>query len=413
MIVNQRIYNSETFDRLAGGFSQMMDEILVVEDDYNDDEIRMLIRDRIHNKETNKIRLINVVDSNTMEIAKIRQDLNIPGMNPEEISKFSDKAVFKKTLIENSFDGIPKSHVKTLAEIEEDLEKFIKDTEKRIPYPIFTKPAVSSGSEGCFRNDNRRDFRRSIDYYCSKKLEFLCEELLEGIHGFVECLIVDNQIVWLYTTKCVKDFYNSMIVNCEPYAYIVVPEEDEFYSEVLDYARRLYKALYPVPDGYYCSEFWKKNDKIYVQEVNPRQSGGNTTSEVFRQFGICGLSTRIDLLCGFPIRVPRCKGISNNSSSKGKQLYMATLIYPIFELLDKKVKRNYNFPKTKNQCQYEIEYITKDKELFTLEDDYHTDGDYAYCYLYGKIYEELMQDLLEWYTFRPLVEMNETKEMIL
>ncbi|MFH0800406.1 MAG: D-alanine--D-alanine ligase family protein [Pseudomonadota bacterium] len=155
-------------------------------------------------------------------------------------------------------------------EFAEDQEKIIEETEKKISYPCFVKPANSGSSVGISKAHDRRELVSSIKDALRYDRRVLVEKGIENAHE-VEVSILGNDSP---KASCVgeiipsNEFYDYDAKYVDGKSRTEIPAElpEKLSSEIQRMAMRAYRAL--DCSGMARVDFLVKGDAIYYNELN-------------------------------------------------------------------------------------------------------------------------------------------------
>jgi ATP-grasp domain len=134
-------------------------------------------------------RLIGVLEHLQVQLAQVRDQLGIPGMDAATARNFRDKAQMKSVL---RAAGVPCARHR-LAESAAAAASFAAEA----GYPLVVKPPAGAGAKSTFRLDDPGDLRVWLDAAPpAPGRPALLEEFLTGDEGSYDSAMTDGQIVW-------------------------------------------------------------------------------------------------------------------------------------------------------------------------------------------------------------------------
>jgi D-alanine-D-alanine ligase len=134
--------------------------------------------------------------------------LNIPCVGADVLGSAigMDKLITKELLMK---EGIPVANY-FLIESSENLDKTIRNIEKKFDYPVFVKPASSGSSVGVYKANNRDALIDSVKKALRFDRRILIEEAIQGRE--IECAILGN-------TELIASVPGEIIPRHEFYSY--------------------------------------------------------------------------------------------------------------------------------------------------------------------------------------------------
>lgn len=205
----------------------------------------------------------------------INSKLNFDGVKYEDIHKFRDKVIMKKSL--------SKAIKKPLLYNIEDIKQ------NNVKYPVIVKPRCFASSWGVKKINSKEDL---LSYLSNKKFDYNrksnynlddveVEEYIEAPICHIDGLIFNGEIIF-----CVVSEY---IGTCFDYSkgkpLCSVKGTDEQQVKGLAFANEINKNL-KLPNGaFHLEAFWKNNDFIFL-EIAIRFGGAEVIPTIEKAYGI-------------------------------------------------------------------------------------------------------------------------------
>ena len=134
-------------------------------------------------------RLIGVLEHLQVQLAQVREELGIPGMDTATARNFRDKAQMKSVL---QAAGVPCARHR-LADSAGAAASFADE----VGYPLVVKPPAGAGAKSTFRLDDAGDLKAWLDAAPpAPGRPALLEEFLTGDEGSYDSVMTDGRIVW-------------------------------------------------------------------------------------------------------------------------------------------------------------------------------------------------------------------------
>ena len=134
-------------------------------------------------------RLIGVLEHLQVQLAQVREELGIPGMDTATARNFRDKAQMKSVL---QAAGVPCARHR-LADSAAAAASFADE----VGYPLVVKPPAGAGAKSTFRLDDAGDLKAWLDAAPpAPGRPALLEEFLTGDEGSYDSVMTDGRIVW-------------------------------------------------------------------------------------------------------------------------------------------------------------------------------------------------------------------------
>ncbi len=203
--------------------------------------------------------------------AKLRQDFNIDGAKPNDVSCFTSKSKMKEYY---KLAGVPVARYKFCTDLKSDLE-FIES----VGYPVIVKPDVGVGASKTYRISSAKDLE--LFYANGFDVPYIIEEYIEGnivsldgvCNSTGEIVFCDNEIF----PPSIMDIVNE---NLEVSYYV----NKNVPKDIKEIGQKVLKA-FNIRKRFFHLEFFRltkekkglgKINDIVALEVNMRPPGGYT-----------------------------------------------------------------------------------------------------------------------------------------
>jgi hypothetical protein len=217
-------------------------------------------------------RLLAVLEQLQVPLARVREHLGIPGMDPVTAGNFRDKDRMKTVL---RAAGVPCARHQ-LARSASDAYEFAE----RAGFPLVVKPPAGAGAKSTFRLDDAGDLRAWLDTVPpTPDRPAQIEEFLTGDEGSYDSVMVDGQVIW----DSVSDYLPTPLeVLRHPWMQWVVRLPRDIsgpgYAGIRQVAPQALKAL-GLTTGLTHMEWFRRPDgSVAVSEVGARPPGAQITS---------------------------------------------------------------------------------------------------------------------------------------
>lgn len=211
-------------------------------------------------------------DPGALTAAYVGEKMGLVSGSIKAVTILSDKALFRKFLVDNGFNSPWYYKAGTINEL---IKKY--DGEKAV-----LKPVDSSGSKGVFIINNKLDlkknFKKAKEYSKTKKviLEKFIEKKGVQIHG--EGFVLDGKVVFIY----LGDQYFDQNYGIIPYSTIVPTiEHEDINNDVQSLIQKVVLKLGYKTGGLNIEVIRDKNDNLYLLELGAR-NGGNFMPELMK-----------------------------------------------------------------------------------------------------------------------------------
>jgi hypothetical protein len=128
------------------------------------------------------------VEAHIMPVARVREEVGIPGTSVRTAWLCRDKPAMKEALREA---GVP-----TAASTGADSAEEVRDFVRRVGFPVILKPRSAAGAAGTFRAGDAAELERVIaETQVDRGSPVAVEEYIEGHEGFYDTLSVNGRVV--------------------------------------------------------------------------------------------------------------------------------------------------------------------------------------------------------------------------
>ena len=226
--------------------------------------------------------------------AYVSEKLRLPGNSYESVKILGEKDLFRKFLVDNSFNA-PKS---VTLEINDDTKEIIN----YLNFPVIVKPTDSSGSKGVIKISESTQLLEAINYamFFSRSKKVIIEEYIEKsgpqLHG--DGFVVNGKLEFMYLGD---HHYNTKINPFVPYSTTWPSSISE--NKISLVKNEIDKAikLSGFKNGAINIEVrLKDRGDIYIMEIGPR-SGGNFVPQVIKHAtGFDAIKATLDMFENIP-----------------------------------------------------------------------------------------------------------------
>lgn len=204
--------------------------------------------------------------------AKLREDFNIPGLKPEELSRIKCKSGMKKYYAEA---GVPCARYHLVTDLEESLQ-FVKKT----GYPVIVKPDNGVGASDTYKIGTEEELREfhEADF---GGIQFIMEEFVRGDIYSYDAVIDSEGHPLLETGNHTLQSIMDIVNNQESCVFYI---EKQIKKDLREAGRRCVEA-FGIRSRFIHFEYFRltedheylgKKGTVVGLEVNLRPSGGFT-----------------------------------------------------------------------------------------------------------------------------------------
>ncbi|RMH72876.1 MAG: ATP-grasp domain-containing protein [Gemmatimonadetes bacterium] len=283
----------EYIESLGGAFN----EFYRVEDATQQDQLEAVIRALSTDRQIHA--LLNIQEQLQMLIARVRERFGIPGIYPETMHKFRDKAHMKRVLKENNIRCADYRRVNSEAEARQFAEEN--------GYPFVLKPLKGAGSVDTFVVFNQLEFDnylRQMDI--TPETPAIMEEFILGQEGSFDTLTLNGEIKYYginhYYPTPLDAMRNPWIQPIYIFNHELVDSPE--LEDVREVGRRVIEVFAPGTSITHMEWFRRQSDgKIYVGEIAARPGGKPIIDlhnfaqdiDLYRAWGELMINHRVDL----------------------------------------------------------------------------------------------------------------------
>ena len=287
------------YERLSTAQKNKFDKVIILEKlDYPD--IKTLVDKTLLNKASSKILVVN--DEGLFLAAKLRTDLNIPGLKYQESLRFRDKKIAKE-ILENHGLRVPKYAAFDQQDYARNPAAYIEKIEKSFAYPIFIKPSNGCSSIGTCKVKARKgleDWLKENQNQTSYDFEF--NEFIKGTLYEADCIVQNGQIQLTRIMKNIVPFHKFL--KGKAVGSITIPQQSSKFKRLEAYARKVINIMNP-PDGVADIEFFENREgELVFGEINARRPGDLLNPTYLINTGIDFESESLNIQAGRKIKLP-------------------------------------------------------------------------------------------------------------
>ena len=217
-------------------------------------------------------RLLGILEHLQISLARVRDELGIPGLDAESAMNFRDKARMKTLLREA---GLPCARHALAGDLA-TTRAFATAT----GYPLVVKPPAGAGAEGTYRVDDDAALAEALGFLRpTADSPILLEEFILGEEHSFDSVFVRGQPVWHSLTRYLPTplevLRNSWIQWC-----VLLPREvdDPVYDDIRQAAHEAVTAL-GLETGLTHMEWFRRPDgSLAISEVAARPPGAQITT---------------------------------------------------------------------------------------------------------------------------------------
>lgn len=212
-------------------------------------------------------RMITEYEMVQLPVAQARAELGVPGMSPDTVLGFRDKAVMKNRL---AAAGVPCARHRGVESIEEAWE-----FASQVGFPLIVKPVDGVGARETRQCENAEDFEDALagdppSVYNAIQLE----EFVQGDEHTLDSVSINGQAVWHSITRYLP---NPLEVLRNPWMQwrIITPREIDIpvYDDIRRVGEQALRAL-GMGSGLSHLEWFRRPDgSVAVGEVGARPPG--------------------------------------------------------------------------------------------------------------------------------------------
>lgn len=191
--VNAALITQEPKDKVPADLRQSLDGFVQIDDAMSATQIREAVELLTH-KLGRPHRLLGTLEHIQVQLAEVREQLRLPGLDAEHAHNFRDKAKMKDAL---RAAGLPCARHREILTTE-DAREFAK----QVGYPLVLKPREGVGAAITFRIDNDDELEDALlQVRPSKHRPAVAEEFITGEEHSFEVVSIHGKPVWHSLTK--------------------------------------------------------------------------------------------------------------------------------------------------------------------------------------------------------------------
>lgn len=217
-------------------------------------------------------RLLAALEQLQVQLAEVREALNIPGMDVATAHNFRDKARMKDALRQH---GIPcAQHALIRSALEAEIFT------QRVGFPVVVKPPAGAGAKQTFRLETANHLAEYLASYKPEPADpTLFEEFVTGREHSFDSVCIHGRPVWWSVTR----YYPSPLEVMEnPWIQwcVVLPREIDGpdYADIREYGANALSAL-GLGTGLTHMEWFRRPDgRLAISEVAARPPGAQFTT---------------------------------------------------------------------------------------------------------------------------------------
>ena len=204
--------------------------------------------------------------------ARLREDFNIPGMRPKELSVYKRKSGMKNFYAQAQ---VPCARFHLVTDLAESLA-FIE----KVGYPVIVKPDNGVGAVDTFKLSNEEELRRFHET-AHRQVQYIMEEFIPGDIYSYDAIIDSNGHPLLETGNHTMESIMDTVNNLSSSVFYI---EKQIKDDLREAGRRCV-AAFGVKSRFIHFEFFRltqdhdylgKKGSVVALEVNLRPSGGFT-----------------------------------------------------------------------------------------------------------------------------------------
>ncbi len=202
-----------------------------------------------------------------MSVAQARTELGIPGMSPDTMLSFRDKAVMKDRL---RAAGVPCARHRSVETIQEALE-----FAAQVGFPLIIKPVSGVGARETHQCENEEEFEEVLESDPPSETHPLqLEEFIQGVEHTLDTISVDGKAMWHSITRYMP---NPLEVLRNPWMQwrIITPREIDIpeYDDIRQVGEQALRALGMESNISHLEWFRRTDGTVAVSEVGARPPG--------------------------------------------------------------------------------------------------------------------------------------------
>lgn len=239
-------------------------------------------------------KIVSVTEQDLILAAKLREMLNLEGMNINQAISFRDKIRMKKVLEENNIK-VPKfKKVKD----KKDIIDFLNKHEK-----IVVKPISGMGSAETFIINSIEEVNELLDRDIDI-LNYEVEEFIDGVMYHCDSVVKYGEVVFSVTNRYMN---STMDYNKSYYLGSIMIDDSILDNKINIFNQKVIQALQLQNGATHLEVFVKPNDEIIFCEIAARIGGGAIMPTIKAAYDINLLECDILAQLEEPIEIPNNK----------------------------------------------------------------------------------------------------------
>ena len=233
------------------------------------EEIRDVVKAHVGNKE--KTRLVYLGEDDILPVARIREELGIPGATLKELSFFLNKTMQMERMKKHNV-RVPKGTQFEKEKYQKDPEAYATELEEEIGFPMFVKPSNGVCSQGIMNVENHEHLRKAFEMMNQAESVYLIQEFITGTMYGIDVAVINGEAKLI--CPFVKGNYVGDMKIGKPNLSMVLQSTDPIYQKMVEYTKRVIKAFENPPDSWANIEvFYTEKEEIVYCETNYRRTG--------------------------------------------------------------------------------------------------------------------------------------------
>lgn len=217
--------------------------------------------------------LLGVVEQLQVPLAEAREQLNLPGMRPNEALNFRDKTRMKELLRQA---GLPVARFR-LVDTTEGALRFAAE----VGYPLVVKPPAGAASQATFFAHDEAVLRSALALASAEaRGAVLLEELVTGQEHSFDAFVRDGQLLFYsvsnYLPSCLEVMRNPWM------QWVVVLPREHQSQDIADAGARALSVLGLRTGMCHLEWFRRPNGELVISEVGARPPGAQFPSMISR-----------------------------------------------------------------------------------------------------------------------------------
>lgn len=231
-------------------------------------------------------------------LARVREDLGIPGLSSVAALNFRDKARMKDRLRDA---GVSVARHRLIGS-RDDAVAFVGD----VGFPIVVKPPAGAGARNTHRISDAAELEAALFTYRPSPTDpMLAEEFLRGTEHSIETVSIGGKAVWHSITEYAP---NPLHVLENPWMQwcVLLPREadTQAFDGIRSAASHALHALGMVTGLSHCEWFRRPDGSVAISEIGARPPGAQITTMISRAHDMDFVSAWIELMIAGTFTAP-------------------------------------------------------------------------------------------------------------